>query len=208
MYDPVEERRAQRFTFLNRVYEMTDGDRFQRVDMRQIGSALGFGNDETKQIVYYLIDERLLEFAAAGGLIQLSHRGLKEIERARLNPKQRTTYFPPAINVIHIGRMSQSQIQQGTSQSVQSFAIDSQISIDSINAFIDDLKRKLNDLGLNDDDRTVVEAYVATLEPQLKSPRPDRTIINAALGSLRTVLLGATGNVIADGLLQALEALG
>src|SRR6185437_4570001 len=66
----------------------------------------------------YLVEEGLLERVAFQGVIAITHHGVKEIEQARREPEKRTTHFPP-INVIHIGQMTGSQIQQGTHDSVQ-----------------------------------------------------------------------------------------
>jgi hypothetical protein len=72
--------RSQRFAFLRAVYDETGGTTDRMVQMNEIGGKLGFGEELTDKIVSYLIGENLLEWAAMGGLIELTHWGLKEVE--------------------------------------------------------------------------------------------------------------------------------
>lgn len=53
-----------------------------------------------------------------GGGLFITHTGVKEVEQALTQPEEPTQHFA-AINYIHIQNMTQSQIQQGTTASVQ-----------------------------------------------------------------------------------------
>jgi hypothetical protein len=53
-----------------------------------------------------------------------------------------------------------------------------------------------------------MESEVARLRAELATPAPRPDVIGEGLRSLRTVLEGAAGNVLASGWLQALQGLG
>lgn len=83
----LNEIRAQRFGFLCAVYDETDGTTERMVQMNEIGAKVGF-DDLTEKNVTYLIGEGLLKWAAMGGLIELTHWGLKEVEEVLSAPDQ------------------------------------------------------------------------------------------------------------------------
>jgi hypothetical protein len=84
----------------------------------ELGDELGLSSEETDRVIEYLKEELLLTYQGLGG-ISITHLGVLEVERALSNPKQETEHFPPAINVIQVGSMHGSQIQQGTIHSKQ-----------------------------------------------------------------------------------------
>lgn len=96
----VEERREQRFRFLNLVFEKTRGNIYNLVSMWDIGEELGWDKQTTDVTAQYLVGEGLIKFWAMGGTLGITHEGVKEIERAKSNPEQPTTYFPAMVNVM------------------------------------------------------------------------------------------------------------
>ena len=96
----VEEKRKQRFQFLNLVYEHTDGNEDELVNMYELGEALNWGRDTPYLVCQYLRGEYLIEFVTHGGDISITHRGVVEIEKALTQPEEATNYFPPVINII------------------------------------------------------------------------------------------------------------
>ena len=112
----------------------------------------------------------------------------------------------PVVNIANIKHMESSQIQQGTIDSTQqgTFEITNQ---KQLLEFIELLKDKLPDLEISDDDKPEIEADIATIEAQMKSSRPKDGIIKESLSSIKRVLEGASGVVIANELLKYLPAL-
>ncbi len=53
----LEDRKADRFRFLNKVYEITDGNRYHQVNMNEIGNMIGLTKDETEKITDYLVKQ-------------------------------------------------------------------------------------------------------------------------------------------------------
>ena len=112
----------------------------------------------------------------------------------------------PVVNIANIQHMDGSQIQQGTIDSTQqgTFEITNQ---KQLLEFIELLKDKLPDLEISDDDKPEIEADIATIEAQMKSSRPKDGIIKESLSSIKRILEGASGAVIANELLKYLPAL-
>ena len=197
----IVDRTHQRFQFLKTVYELTDGNPYSFVDMWEIGEKQGLSPSETQSIVTWLSNEGLLGDGFIGGGISISHGGVQEIETALSHPKQGTRYFPPVINIVNVENMNNSQIQQGTTTSTQSFKQVSD-SMDDIRNELEKLKSIVANLNLDDETNVEVEAQIATVEAQLKSKHPIRVVIEESTKSLRNLLEGTTASLIASGILS------
>ncbi len=185
--------KKQRFLFLEKVYNETQGDTSCMVDTEEIGQELGIDDRASRRIAQYLIDEGLLEALAIGGGIGISHNGVLEVEEALSNPDKPTQHFLP-INIINIGSMNNSVVQQGTTNSTQTVTIKAD-NIADLKSFLLDLKVSLKKMQLSMESQNEVLAEIATLEAQANSPKPKHTIIGEALKSLRSVLEGVAGNL-------------
>ncbi len=204
MDNKIRETQRRRFQFLLKLFELSEGNELFDIDAFELGDQLGFQKDETNRIDDYLRGENLIQ-GVASTRIAITHYGIVEIERALTKPNEPTTYFPP-VNIIHVEQMIGSQIQQGTNRSSQVLNYSSN-DIEAITKFINDLKGQLPELKLDAETQTEVEADVETIEAQIKSPRPKHIIIREALLSLRRILEGAAGSVIATLLVQQIVAL-
>jgi hypothetical protein len=204
MDNKIRETQRRRFQFLLKLYELSNVDELFSIDAFELGGQLGFPKNEISRIDDYLRGENLIT-GIASTLIAITHQGIVEIERALTKPDEPTTYFPP-VNIIQVAQMIDSQIQQGTSQSSQVLNYSSN-DIEAITKFIADLKGQLPELKLDADTQAEVEADVETIETQVKSPRPKHVIIREGLLSLRRILEGAAGSVIAALLVQQIVAL-
>jgi ElaB/YqjD/DUF883 family membrane-anchored ribosome-binding protein len=96
----IEKKRRQRFQFLKLVYEKTEGNKYQSVNMWNLGEELGWDKQTAKLTVQYLVGESLIEYSAMGGSIAITHFGVVEIERALTHPEEDTTYFPAVVNIM------------------------------------------------------------------------------------------------------------
>jgi hypothetical protein len=161
----IEEIRKKRFQFLKRVYELTNGHKFGRVNMFDIGNELGFDNQLTENISFYLNDEGLIKFIAFGGLISITHLGVREIEDALSNPDSPTTHFPP-INIISINKMISSQIQQSIHSGSQLFKVND-MNLDKLYHFIKELKKSIDKIGANEEQKQDIIVDLETIEKQL-----------------------------------------
>lgn len=103
------------------------------------------------------------------------------------------------------GNSSGIQIQQHTSNSTQT--IINELDLDKVSIFISKLKENLNQIGLQEDNQSIVESDVATISSQLESGKPNPSVLTKSLQSIRSSLEGAAGNLIASGLLYQLGQL-
>lgn len=205
MFD-IEDVRKKRFQFLHRLWEITGGNQKKDESMWNLGRELGFIGEETSTITQYLKGEGLIKYVALGGLITITHEGVVEVEKALSEPEQLTEHFSPVVNVVNVQHMEGSQIQQGTVSSSQTgrFSIETK---KSLSEFISLLKDKLSELKLQGEDKAELDADIATVEAQLSSGRPKSSIVKESINSIKRVLEGATGGVIAGELLKYIPAI-
>lgn len=104
-----------------------------------------------------------------------------------------------------VGSMHDSQIQQGTNSSTQSYT--KTLDLEAVRRVIDELKLRVNDAKLQEDDRGQVESDISCVESQLKAPRPNPEIIRESLRSLRSVLEGIASSAAFQGIVTAIGAL-
>jgi hypothetical protein len=114
----LAERDRLRFAFLKLLYEGVGGRRRGSADMWSIGRELNLDRRETAHAFEYLKDAALAEFRAAGGAVGLTHAGVCAVEDTMREPNAALTYFPE-INIITVGNMINSQIQQGVRNATQ-----------------------------------------------------------------------------------------
>lgn len=102
----------------------------------------------------------------------------------------------------YIGSMQNLQIQQDSSGAIQKLNIG--INIDDLLAFITELNKSIDKLDLEENEKQKLITKIGTIENQANSPKPKQKIIFESLKTLRTILEGVAGNIIAAGLLSKL----
>ncbi|MFM0350861.1 AbiTii domain-containing protein [Paraburkholderia sp. RL17-347-BIC-D] len=107
-------------------------------------------------------------------------------------------YYAQTQTVIH--GMQQSQIQQATTDSTQTF-VQAPPDLAAVAALMTELRGQLASLNLSPELRGEIEADMLTVEAQAKSPKPRFAIIRETMHSMRSVLEQAAGGVVAAGLL-------
>lgn len=164
--------------------------------MWNLGTELGFDRETTQRITQYLRGEHLLDPKAIGGLIGLTHFGIKEMEQALSNPNKPTAHFPAVVNVIQItGDVVGSQIQQATEGSQQI-----QITQDTQRAlaeFLSSLEKGLTEIKAEANTLRDLKADIETIKAQLSAAQPKRSIVREALSSIRSILEGAGAALLA-----------
>jgi len=195
--DPLAERTLQRFRFLKYLYEATEGCELAHVPHADIMQGAALSEEDFKAAFIYLMNEEVVD--GTRGSACLTHAGVVEIEAALRQPDKPTAHFP--VNIIHIGQMSNSQIQQGTVGGTQSGTFAS-LDLAAVAEFIAGLKTTIPELGLAGDNLVVAQSDIATVEAQLLSPRPKTEIIKESLRSLRNIAKGAVGSLAASGIIS------
>lgn len=107
-------------------------------------------------------------------------------------------------NYIH-GNIHDSQVQIESVSSTQSSVIEFDIA--QVAKLVDALKSTIDILGLDEKGRKEATSEIATLEAQINSPNPKHSILRGSLGSIRRILEGAAGNLVASGLLNQIGAM-
>lgn len=102
----------------------------------------------------------------------------------------------------YIGSMQNSQLQQDSSGAIQKLNI--KININDLLAFIAELNKSINKLNLEKNEKQELITKVDIIGKQANSSKPKEKIIFESLKTLRTILEGVAGNVIAAGLLSKL----
>jgi len=201
----IEETKKKRFQFLHRLYELADGDEHSFFDPSQIGQEIGFDEELTYKIVQYLEGEGLVRTVDLGGDIVISHFGVREIEEALTNPDSPTPHFPP-VNVISIGQMINSQIQQASPEATQ-LVIIGEDKYEELKKIIQALKESLDQLGLEQLKKSDLVAQIQTMEAQMSSSKPNAGIISWCLSTIQRILEGVAANAIASVILNQIAIL-
>ncbi len=186
--DEIRSGHAKRFAYLKAVYEDWQRVRsgtMQKLDAVVVRDALGLAADEADRIEEYLKGRNLIKYITFGPLIQITQSGIDYVEQALAEPDQATQYFP-AVNVLHIEQVINSQIQQGTTDSQQTGHWKG-VSPQELLSIISEIRAALSSVTLQEEHREDADANLATLEAQAKSRRPNQTIIREVLTSMRTI---------------------
>jgi hypothetical protein len=180
------------------VYEDAEARMNAVVRNAEVATKLGFDEALTVAIVMYLADEGLLEWIAQG-FVRLTHLGINEIEEALATRTEPTEHFPAFVvteNYIQIGSMHGSQIQQATEGSIQA---QESLDVEDLRRLLAEIRSATESLGLKDAQAKEVHAELATVEAQLESPRPKRSIIRQSLSTVRSISEGAAGGTLGAG---------
>ncbi|UQU65961.1 hypothetical protein COUCH_06560 [Couchioplanes caeruleus] len=179
----IEEKRERRLLFMDHLYRITDGDRTVSVDTAEVTAEAGIPVAEAPAIVDYLVEEGLVARSAFGGLISITHRGVVEVEESARKPDEPTEHFAPRINVVHVGMMVGSTIQQGTSHSTVHDK-PAEFDLEKLKELLAVARQALPEVGLGEDDVAEAEADIGTIESQAASSRPKMGVIRSSLQSL------------------------
>ena len=96
-------------------------------------------------------------------------------------------------NKITIGNMINSQIQQGASNSSQTFTLAIEEST-KFEKLVQKLREEALTMSLNPEDKNDLDLQISTLENQAKSTRKNRGIITGAIETITTIIQGAAGS--------------
>lgn len=200
----IIENQKRRFQFLHKLFELTGGSELNFCGITKVAKELGFKDDLVNQIIFYLKNEGLI-YLEGPGLIRISHEGIMEIEEAIANPDSNTEHFLP-INIISIGQMTDSQIQQaspGASQ-VITFSDD---QLDSVKELTKLIKESFKKFNLQQQQLDDLRTDIQTIEAQMSKSKPKAIIITESLKSIRTILESAAGSMLVQTIVNQIATL-
>ncbi|MBX7134975.1 MAG: hypothetical protein K1X67_20090 [Fimbriimonadaceae bacterium] len=157
MSEQLQEKKANRFRLLRKLYEMTDGvPERHSINIREVGKSIGIDPEVALDTFEYLKGEGLTVWMSLGGFGTITHWGVREIEEA-LEGRQ-TGHFPA--NIVVITGSSGVNVVSGSGNTVtQSQEGSSGLSV---------LRAEFESIGGTDD--PVVKALFALLESPQQNP--------------------------------------
>jgi hypothetical protein len=103
----------------------------------------------------------------------------------------------------NIGNMHNSQLQQDSAGATQSLSV-TETNTTELKNFIEELKKAMDSLQLAQEQSQELNEAIAMLEIQVNSAKPNNVIIRESGRTVRNVLEGMTGSIIASGLIYQL----
>ena len=111
------------------------------------------------------------------------------------------------MNINYFENVENIQVQQGTVNSTQSIVVNNE-STQNIRDVLERLKDNLGEIeGLEDREKEILNDDITKAERELDREDCKPSIVASCLESIKTVLLGAAGNVAANGYIQELQPL-
>ena len=109
----------------------------------------------------------------------------------------------PAHHVANYGTMIGSSIQQGSpgASAIVTYSVEDQ------REFIQRVRETIPELSLSTEQMRTIETDLRTVELQLSLDRPRKVILNECWSSVRNILEGVAGSLVATGLLNGLAKL-
>jgi hypothetical protein len=118
--------------------------------------------------------------------------------------KEKKTASEANYHVHYHGNVGTSQIQQGTRDSSQT--ISTQFDPNTLKDIVTELRAHIAELKLTTDQGRQLAAELASIEAQLSAPHPRHAVISECLNSVRNILEGCAGSLLASGILYKLAA--
>jgi hypothetical protein len=207
----VERRQAMRLRVMKAIFDETGGSVTNFVSGPDVRERLKPSDQEMADACAYLESEGLIKCTRtlSGELtpivVQITHRGIKEMEQSLQSPREPTRHFPPAFSVVNVqGNVIGSAIQSGSPGAEQKMSV-SGLDLNAVREFLREYDAQAADLELTGPAADELAAEIDTVKAQLRSPKPKHHIIRESLVSVRTILEVATGSAAAIGLLDLLK---
>jgi hypothetical protein len=89
----------------------------------------------------------------------------------------------------------------------QHMIVGGELDIIQIRSFVEELKKALPDLPLIPGNEGEIDAEIKTIEAQLSSPKPKHAVLGHSLQTVRSVLEGCAGSLLANELLKRILTL-
>jgi len=132
---------------------------------------------------------RILEFS-----LDLEQRGILGNDMTFTDKEKTTAHTINYINN-HIGQMNGSQIQQASDGAQQIFK---QIDNSELSKIVSLLEINIEKLGLHGNTVNELRADIETLKAQFSLEKPKMNVVKICLQSVKSILEGATGNILAS----------
>jgi hypothetical protein len=126
----IEKQRADRLLVMKAIYDASEGSEGNVVSGPDLLETLGLSDQELGDVCKYLEGEHLIKGTRTlwshltPYIINITHRGIKEMEQSLQAPNEPTAHFPPAVSIIHVqGNLIGSPIQSGSPGAQQEMTV-------------------------------------------------------------------------------------
>ncbi|MFC9419351.1 hypothetical protein ACIG6B_07370 [Bacillus mobilis] len=116
--------------------------------------------------------------------------------------KEKAQNSNPITTIIQ-GNATGIQIQSQTSNSSQTIQQDN-LDIQKVDELLHNIKEHLPQINLNNEQKEMINTNVELIEKQKQLKAPNSTIIREGFSTIRNVLEGVTGSIVASGLIHHL----
>jgi hypothetical protein len=168
----IEERDRWRCGFLRHLYDATDGEPglHKEVNIRTICAQIDLDGDTCSTTAQWLVDRQFAEWdPRGGGFIGITRQGADKVE-------------------------DDFRVAAGSGAA----DVASPADVRAVEAFLGQVALGLErgDVKLDATANATLDANKATIEAQLRSPEPSRSILRVAVGVMARLLEGATGSAL------------
>jgi hypothetical protein len=177
----IEENDQQRWEFLRRLYEATDATPTLRSESQGIiGETMGLDAQTCNQIVHWLIEHSYAEPHGMSEDLEITTLGVDKVESELCAEDEITE--PDALTPLQ-------------AREIEAFLTQLQLA------------QARGQMELSPTDAAVVDANRQTIEIQLRSPKPNRSIIRSALRTLGRIFESGVGSTLAYGAIELAKRL-
>ena len=162
--DSLETKDAERSALLETFYDIVDGDSSQIVSIKLAGQKLGWDDDKLSKTAQWLSERGLLKWVAFDGSHSITPQGVDAVEDARRNAATQLTPKSDSELVIVVLTIEERRSVEEVLSEIQREEIESKLSGDDLREFTADLN---------------------TIHEQVRSPKPKKEIVFAALRGIR-----------------------
>jgi len=163
---------------------------------------IGLSEEDAQAAWRYLKYRGLIDTFSIPYTARINGAGIDAIEGAQRHPDQAGSAFPSVsynivYNTMHVGTMSNSPVQQGGVHSAQNQTVTyNPQDLADLTRLVAELTQHLGELQIDARQQLKAEAQIATLKAQLMD-EPDAAIVTQAGRTLRNVIEGAIGSLLA-----------
>ncbi len=116
------------------------------------------------------------------------------------NIAQKNNYTTNVFN----GNVTNSQIQQNSNNSTQNMSVDI-VDKQEVERLIGMIKDNIKDIKLGEEEINDINSQIKTIESILETKKPKKSMITECFTTIRSILEGVAGSVIASGLIYQLS---
>ncbi len=205
--------RDNRYGILITLFEGTNGSITTICSLKEIANYCDIEYKEAERLAQMLSNEGYIKFFGReqdlSMKVAITNEGNEFIEELAIAERNQLTPGTPQYitnNIIN-GNIIDSKIQQAGSDSNQNIGHDQIEVISKLKELIKIIEDNFSQFDLSKQDLSDLEAELLTIKGQASSSRFKKGIVRESLDSIKDILIGISGNIIAANIIQKLPEL-